>query len=70
MLTPYLSVSVVVLVQLPAVSHQECTGILWFFPVILEYNLTRNKTLGRALDLRANGAWLSTITELNMKCLS
>ena len=63
MLTPYVSVSIVVLVQLPVVTHQECKGILWFFPVILEYNLTRNKTLGRALDLRANGAWLSKITE-------
>ena len=63
MLTPYVSVSVVVLVQLPVVTHQECTGILWFFPVILEYNLTRNKMLSRALDLRANGTWLSKITE-------
>ena len=29
-----------------------------------------NKTLGRALDPRANGAWLSKVTEWNMKCLS
>ena len=63
MLTPYVSVSVVVLVQLQVVTHQECTGILCFFPVILEYNLTRHKTLGRALDLRANGTWLSKIIE-------
>ena len=30
----------------------------------------RNKTLGRARDPRANGAWLSKLTEWNMKCLS
>ena len=30
----------------------------------------RNKTLGRARDPRANGAWLSKLTERNMKCLS
>ena len=29
-----------------------------------------NKTLGRARDPRANGAWLSKLTEWNMKCLS
>ena len=29
-----------------------------------------NKTLGRARDPRANGAWLSKLTERNMKCLS
>ena len=29
-----------------------------------------NKTLVRAQDLRANGAWLSKLTEWNMKCLS
>ena len=29
-----------------------------------------NKTLGRAQDPRANGAWLSKLTECNMKCLS
>ena len=29
-----------------------------------------NKTLGRAQDPRANGAWLSKLTERNMKCLS
>ena len=28
-----------------------------------------HKTLGRAEDLRANGSWLSKLTELNMKCL-
>ena len=28
------------------------------------------KTLGRALDPRANGAWLSKLTHYNMKCLS
>ena len=30
----------------------------------------KNKTLGRARDPRANGAWLSKLTERNMKCLS
>ena len=29
-----------------------------------------NKTLGRARDPRANSAWLSKLTERNMKCLS
>ena len=29
-----------------------------------------NKTLGRAQDPHANGAWLSKLTERNMKCLS
>ena len=29
-----------------------------------------NKTLGRARDPHANGAWLSKLTERNMKCLS
>ena len=29
-----------------------------------------NKTLGRAQDPRANGSWLSQLTEWNMKCLS
>ena len=29
-----------------------------------------NKTLGRAQDPRANGAWLRKLTEWNMKCLS
>ena len=34
-------------------------------------NYTVNKTLGRARDPRANGAWLSKLlTERNMKCLS
>ena len=31
---------------------------------------TKKKTLGRARDPRANGAWLSKLTERNMKCLS
>ena len=35
---------------------------------IMSYKL--NKTLGRAWDPRANGAWLSKLTERNMKCLS
>ena len=29
-----------------------------------------NKTLGRARDPRANGTWLSKLTERNTKCLS
>ena len=29
-----------------------------------------NKMLGRAQDPRANGSWLSKLTESNMKCLS
>ena len=29
-----------------------------------------NKMLGRAQDPRANGAWLSKLTECKMKCLS
>ena len=29
-----------------------------------------DKTLGRARDPHANGAWLSKLTERNMKCLS
>ena len=29
-----------------------------------------NKMLGRALDPRANGTWLSKLIEWNMKCLS
>ena len=29
-----------------------------------------NKNLGRALDLHANGAWLSKLTQWNMKCSS
>ena len=31
---------------------------------------TNNKTLGRARDPRAIGAWLNKLTEWNMKCLS
>ena len=33
-------------------------------------NYTTNKTLGRAQDPRTNGAWLSKLTQWNMKCLS
>ena len=32
--------------------------------------LYKDKTLGRARDPCANGAWLSKLTERNMKCLS
>ena len=35
-----------------------------------EGNAIENKTLGRARDPRANSAWLSKLTERNMKCLS
>ena len=31
---------------------------------------SNNKTLGRAQDPHANGAWLSKLTEWNMKCVS
>ena len=39
----------------------NCTWVLDYF---------NNKTFGRAQDPRANGAWLSKLTECNMKCLS
>ena len=36
---------------------------LWLSARCAEINYSKNKTLGRALDLRANGAWLSKLTE-------
>ena len=44
-------------------SNEECK-------INLSLILWSNKTLGRAWDPRANGAWLSKLTERNMKCLS
>ena len=38
-------------------------------PIVLVGNML-DKTLSRAQDPRANGAWLSKLTETNMKCLS
>ena len=34
------------------------------------YSMVCNKTLSRARDPCVNGAWLSKLTERNMKCLS
>ena len=48
----------------------EMLNSLWPHKKKTVWKLTNNKTLGRAQDPRANGAWLSKLTEWNMKCLS
>ena len=56
-------------------SFQFCILLVWSangdapFQGKFQVNLL-NKTLGRARDPRANSAWLSKLTERNMKCLS
>ena len=54
------------LVELTCFTSLLAGNLLLTLKQILE-NLGINKTLGRALDPRANGTWLSKLTEINKK---